>query len=394
LAHYDVVIIGGGIIGLSVSYYLLLKKKKVLILEKGELGSGASSSCDDAIFLQSKKPGILLDMTLESVQMYKSLSKELEIDLEFENRGGMILIEDDVQLKAMEEFVKTQNSYGLPVEMLDRKDVLKKQPFVRKDIKASTYCSKDSQVNPLKVMRGFLKKGTALGLELKTHIEITEIIQREGSWEIRLKDGSHIKTEYVVNAAGAWAPDIGKLIGAEIPIRPKRGQIIVTQQVPPLGETNAWSADYIAAKMNPQIIQNKPKRYRELGIGLALSQASSGNYLIGSTREYVGFDKSTTYEALTMIMHEAIRLFPILKNVHMIRSFAGFRPASEDGKAIVGEVDGKKGFYIAAGHEGDGIALAPITGKVMASMICGEKVIYPMEELSLNRFKSQKMNGG
>lgn len=108
----------------------------------------------------------------------------------------------------------------------------------------------------------------------------------------------------------------------------------------------------------------------------------------------MGFDKSTTYEALTMIMHEALRLFPILKNVHMIRSFAGLRPASEDGKAIVGEVDGKKGFYIAAGHEGDGIALAPITGKIVASMICGEKVFYPMEELSLNRFKSQKMNGG
>jgi len=381
------VIIGGGIIGLSVSYYLLLKKKKVLILEKGEVGSGASSSCDDAIFFQSKKPGILLDMTLESVEMYKCLSKELEIDLEFENRGGMVLIEDDVQLKAMEEFVKIQNSHGLPVEMLDRKDVLKKQPFVRKDIKASTYCSKDSQVNPLKVMRGFLKKGTALGLALKTHIEITDIMQREDSWEIDLKDGSRIQTEYVVNAAGAWAPEIGKLIGIDIPIKPKRGQIIVTQQVPPLGATNAWSADYIAAKMNPQIIQRKPKKHRELGIGLALSQASSGNYLIGSTREYAGFDQSTTYEALMLIMQEALKMFPILKNVHMIRSFAGLRPASEDGKAIIGEVEGKKGFYIAAGHEGDGIAMAPVTGKITASMICGEKVAYPMEELNLSRFK-------
>ena len=94
-------------------------------------------------------------------------------------------------------------------------------------------------MNPLKVMRGFLKKGTALGLKLKTFTEITEIIQRENSWEIVLKDGSHIKTEYVVNAAGAWASDIGRLIDIDIPIRPKRGQIIVTQQVPSLGETTS-----------------------------------------------------------------------------------------------------------------------------------------------------------
>lgn len=158
MSTYDVVVIGGGIIGLATSYYLLKSGKRVLIIEKDELGSGASCACDDAIFFQSKKPGINLELTLDSVELYKTLSHELGLDLEYESRGGMVLIENQEHLKVMEGFVKKQNSFGLGVEILEKKDVLKKQPYVKQNIIASTYCEKDAQINPLKVMRGLLSK--------------------------------------------------------------------------------------------------------------------------------------------------------------------------------------------------------------------------------------------
>lgn len=235
-----------------------------------------------------------------------------------------------------------------------------------------------------------LHKGKKMGLEVRKKCKITEIRQRKEGWMIVLDNRKIIESECVVNATGAWASIIGDMVGIKIPIIPKRGQIAISEPVPPLGETNVWSAEYIVTKIAPELHINQKEVYKKLGIGFALSQATSGNYLIGSTREYVGFNKSTTVEAINTILEEAKRFFPILKNVHVIRTIAGLRPACIDGRPIIGEVEERKGFYIAAGHEGDGIALAPITGKVIADLINGFKTKYNLEELNLARFKNPK----
>lgn len=387
---FDVAVIGAGIIGLSTAYYLTKEGYKVVLLEKNEIGSGASGACDDMILLQSKKPGISLEMSLESLEMYRRLSKELGTDVQFESRGGMIVIENQQQLSVMEDFVHNQKKYGLEVEIIDKKDVFKRQPHITKNVIASTYSSKDSQVNPFCVMKGFLSKGIALGVDVKKNIHIKEITQKKDYWRIIFQDDQYIETEKIVNTSGAWAAEIGNMIGIDIPITPKKGQICVTEQIPQLGETNVWSAEYMVAKMNPGLIKNQNPKFKELGIGFAFSQAIHGNYLIGSTRENVGFNKETNYEALRLMVNQAIKFFPILSNVHIIRSFAGFRPASIDGKPIVGEVPNREGFYIAAGHEGDGIALAPITGKIIADLISKRNIHYDMKELNIGRFHKKK----
>ncbi|MFZ5967939.1 MAG: NAD(P)/FAD-dependent oxidoreductase [Bacillota bacterium] len=383
---YDVAVIGGGIIGLSSAYYLAKAGKKVIVLEKNEIGSGASGACDDMILLQSKKPGILLEMAFESLEMYEGLSKELNYDIEFECRGGMILIEDQQQLDVMMDFVEQQKKWGLDVDIISKKEVRKKQPHVKKTVIASTYSKRDAQVNPLRVMRGFFANSVNMGVEIRKHIQIKSIEQRKDYWKILLYQGDAIEAENIINAAGAWAPAIGELIGVHIPISPKKGQIAITEKIPRLGESNVWSAEYIVAKLRPDLTKEKDSLHQKYGIGFAFAQASDGNYLLGSTRENVGFDKSTNYEAIRLMTQQALQFFPILKNVHIIRTIAGFRPATPDGKAIVGELDGRKGFYIAAGHEGDGIALAPITGKMMVDLVNREHIHYNVNELNLNRF--------
>lgn len=387
---FDVVVIGGGIIGLSTAYYLVKRHRKVLLIEKNEIGSGASGSCDEMILLQSKKPGILLKMALESLEIYKALSTELQIDLQFQSRGGMVLIEDEQQLQIMEEFVKEQRQQGLEVQIMERKDALKKQPHIHESIIASTFCKIDAQVNPLQVMRGFMTRGMGLGLEVMKKTDIQKIRQKGGYWRIDLVHGPYIETECIVNGAGAWASSIGKMMGVHIPIVPKRGQVLVTEQIPSIGETNVWSAKYIVRKIRPQLFREQQEKDGELGVGFALSQTASGNYLIGSTREYAGYNQETSYEALQIMVSQAMNFVPILKNVHIIRSFAGLRPSTPDGKPIMGEVEDKAGCFIAAGHEGDGIALAPITGKLMAELIEGKKIYYNLEELNLRRFVEGK----
>lgn len=381
--HFDVIIVGGGIIGLSCAYYLTQENKKTLLLEKGDIGEGASTSCDDMIFLQSKKPGILLTIALESLDMYDKLALDLPVDIEFESRGGMVLIESEAQLSHMKDFVRQQQALGLEVELLDQKEVREQSPMVSSHVLASTYSSKDSQVNPLKVMRGLTKEATARGLIIKRN---SPVVALESShpfhWKVTTSGGKIYESEFVINAAGAWASSLAEMTGIKLPIRPKRGQIAVTEAVPPFGKTNYWSADYIVMKLNPDFAKERDPILNQLGVGLSMSQAESGNYFLGGTREYAGFDKTVTRVALQLILKEAVRFFPALERVNIIRTFSGFRPAPDDGKPFIGPVPSQPGLYIAAGHEGDGIALAPLTGYAIAQMILNKTLPYNLSELS------------
>ncbi len=382
----DVCIIGGGVMGLATAYYLLKAGKTVVILEKAEIGGGASSSCDDMILLQSKKPGIVLTLAMESLEMYRGLSEELETDLGFYSYGGMIIIEDDAQLKIMEDFVKKQCSYGLDVEIVDRNALFKKQPHVARYMIASTYSKSDSQVNPLMLMRALLHRGLTMGLDVFRYTSVQGITRQGDHWKVSGENDIHVECDNIVIAAGAWSGQVGKLLNIDIPISPIKGQIAVTEQIAPIGETNCWTAAYIASKHDPSILGDRNEYDQKIGLGFSFTRAGEGNYLIGSTREHADFNKTTDFKAISRIVEQARKYFPIMSQVNIIRTIAGFRPGTKDGSPIIGAVDGFPGLFIAAGHEGDGIALCPITGKSVADMVCGIGDYKRFKELNLRRF--------
>jgi len=148
----------------------------------------------------------------------------------------------------------------------------------------------------------------------------------------------------------------------EIPIRPRRGQIVVTEAYAPLLQRGLLSAKYIAAKYNPALAETGE-------LGLSIEQTKSGGFLLGSTREFVGFDRRTTWSAMRRIAVQTSRILPALRDFRVIRTFAGLRPSSPDGLPILGPVPNVEGLFLAAGHEGDGIALSPITGQIIAEWI-------------------------
>ena len=383
----DVLIFGAGVTGLSTAYSLCKKGKKVILVEKTAMGAGASGACDDMILLQSKKPGILLEMAFKSLEIFKDLEKELPVDIELENRGGMIFIENDFQLKAMEEFAESQNKYGLGVEIVDKKQLKKLQPNISDHIIASTYCSKDSQVYPMYLMKGFRLASLSMGMILMDRVHAVELKQNASKWTASLSDGTIVESEALVNATGAYANDVCALVGLELPITPLKGQILVTEQLPRIGETNAWSALYIASKLKKsELADTSNPMAQKYGLGFSFSGSYNGNYLIGSTREKAGFDRTTAPEAIALLGNQARHFFPVLGEAHIIRTFAGLRPSTPDGMPFVGEFPSLPGFYIAAGHEGDGIALSPVTGKVVADMICGIKPEFDLTELKADRF--------
>ena len=384
----DVVVLGAGVNGMSTAYELCKRGKSVTLVDKVVMGAGASGSCDDMILLQSKKPGILLEMAFRSLELFEKLKTELPCDIEFDTRGGTILIENQDELTVMEEFVANQNKYGLEVEIIDAKKLREYQPLVAKRVIASTYSARDSQVNPMLLMKAFYLGASAKGLRFMRRSRPVSLTPRAGHWEIVLSTGETLETEAIVNATGAWANEVCGLLGFEVPITPRKGQVLVTEQLPHLGKTNVWSAQYIVSKLRPQT-DKKPATgdlAAKFGLGFAFTSTHSGNYLIGSTRENAGFDRSTDPLALGLLARQVIHYFPVMKDTHFIRTFAGLRPSTADGMPVIGEVPGFPGFFMAAGHEGDGIALSPITGQVVADIVERKKPEFSLEKFRPERF--------
>jgi len=165
-----------------------------------------------------------------------------------------------------------------------------------------------------------------------------------------------------------WAPELLKPLGIDIPIVPRRGQILVTEPLPPMIRHVLLCACYLIAKYHPEELDPTDRHHR-LGVGLAVEQTAHGGLLLGSTREFVGFDRRTTLAGIEAVAAHVKRLLPVLADVNIIRTFAGLRPKTPDGLPILGPVPELSGLIMAAGHEGDGIALAPVTGELVAEML-------------------------
>lgn len=384
----DVVIIGGGVIGTSIAYYLSKKGIKPILIEKDDLASGSSGACDIDIILQSKNPGIHLQLAMESAKMYETLADELDFDIEYETCGGMVLIEDEEQLKVMKDFVKRQKAIGLQVKLLGLKEASEIQPGLSPNLVGSTYSPQDAHVNPMRLCQAFAKAAKRLGAEIYLNTGVLDIRVEKSKVKSVITNRGEIQTKVVINAAGVYAPMIGEMVGLSLPIKPRRGQIIVTEPVPKLVMADVLCAKYIVAKYNPKNLERSDNTETRLGVGLSLSQTHDGQILIGATREFVGYNKSTTHEALRAILRNATRLVPALKLIHAIRSFAGLRPYTPDGLPLLGQVEGIQGFIMAAGHEGDGIALSPVTGKIISELIVDGKTFMDVTCLSPARFGS------
>jgi sarcosine oxidase subunit beta len=377
----DVIIIGAGVIGASIAYYLGKEGIRAVVLDKKQIASGSSGACEGLLLLQSKKPGIHLDMALESLRRFSALARELDPPIEYENKGGVVVIETEEELAAMQLFVEKQKKHSVEVSLLSTEQAREKEPALSENIIGATFSALDSQANPIMLTLGFLRSAQKAGAQFFADTAVRAIELTRNRVAAVVTDKGKIETNVVINAAGVFAPSIGEMVNLNIPIKPRRGQILVTEAAAPILKRCILSAKYIAAKFNPKIAEAG-------GVGFAVEQTGNGNILIGSTREFVGFDKRTTFEGIHTIASNILRVIPDIGNLHVIRAFAGLRPYTPDGLPILGEVETIKGFIMAAGHEGDGITLAPITGEMIAKLVAGQTAPFPLEDFRLDRFET------
>lgn len=379
----EVAIIGGGIVGSAIAYYLAKAGVDTMLIEKKDIASGTSSRCDGNITIVDKDPGFDSQMSLVSQELTVDLTKDLQIPFEYRALGSILVCDSDEEMEAAAEWVKTQSEAGLKFNLLDREDIQQESPYFADDVPGGLECETDSLINPYLFCYSLIDRAKANGLKLHTFSEVTGMTKTE-DFQIKTTTGTYTAKK-VVNAAGVWAPFIGEMLDLTIPITPRKGHILVGARQKPVMMRNVMEFGYLMNKFGRERIADEDTM--KYGVALVLEPTESQNFLLGSSREFVGFDESVDINVVRTIAKRAMRFFPDMNDFNMIRAYTGFRPYTEDHLPIVSEVEEVPGYYIAAGHEGDGISLATVTGKIIQEMICEEETIIPVDPLRFDRFQ-------
>ncbi|PEP62931.1 MULTISPECIES: NAD(P)/FAD-dependent oxidoreductase [Bacillus] len=391
MRHCDVLILGGGIIGCSIAYYTSKYGRDVTIIDKGEFVSGTSSRCDGNILAIDKDPGFDSQMSLVSQKLVTELSEELEHSFEYRAPGSILVCESEEEMEAAQKWVNRQKEAGLPFRMLDRQDIREESPFFADDLLGGLECATDSTVNPYLLAFSLLAEAEKLGAKSFKHTEVKEMRRAiDGSFIVETTNGT-FTAKQIVNAAGVWAPKIGEMLDLSIPIEPRKGHIIVASRQQHVGSRKVMEFGYLISKFGgKRKVDALTEKY---GVALVFEPTESQNFLIGSSREFVGFLTRINNEVIKCIANRAIRFYPKMADMMVIRSYAGLRPWTEDHLPIISRVEHIPNYYIAAGHEGDGISLAAVTGKVIEELLNERETSIPIEPLRLNRFTERVLNG-
>ncbi|WP_342388878.1 NAD(P)/FAD-dependent oxidoreductase [Salinicoccus bachuensis] len=384
-AVYDVVIAGGGIIGTSIAYYASKQGMKVAILESSTLASGTSSKCDGNVLLIDKEPGFDSRMAIKSQALIDDLPNMLEMPFEYRQPGSIFLCENEAELEQAYQWVDyhNQENGGRPLfRKLTKADLKNDSKYFSDHLVGGIECTNDATLNPYMLTFSFAHQAERYGCEVYEHTPVTGIEKLDTGFNVHSHE-KQFRAERVVNAAGVFAPAIGEKLGVDVPIKPRKGHILVSSRTELMGTRKIQEFGYLMTKFGRERVADE--EMNTYGIALVHEATESQNFLLGSSREFVGYDNKVNHKIVQLIAKRAIHFFPEMKDMSLIRSYAGLRPWTPDHLPIISETN-VSGFYVAAGHEGDGIGLCAITGKWMAEMLA-DNLKEDLTPLSIGRFK-------
>ncbi len=357
----DVVIIGSGLVGACCADELSAVGFSVVVVDRGNLTSGTTASGEGNILVSDKPPGPELELARLSRRRWVELADELPEDIEFDEKGGVVVAPDEASAAGLADLAAQQRSVGIQAVEATGDDLQQLEPHITPDLALGMHYPEDCQVQPIlasaALLRRARRRGAAvLGQTVVTGIEVDAVRRVRAVTTTR----GTIATPWVVNAAGPWSGEVAALAGLHLPIEPRRGHILVTEPRGRLINHKVYDASYVGTlTADPGDAQ----------VSAVVEGTASGTILLGSSREFVGWDRQVDGDLVRRIGARAVELFPILADVKVMRTYVGFRPWLPDHLPAIGEEPGVPGFIQAAGHEGAGICLAPATGLVVRDLV-------------------------
>jgi glycine oxidase len=369
----DVVVIGGGIIGLSVAYYLGREKLRVTLVDRGIMGREASWAAVGYLSFQGSSihPGPRLELSRTSCRMYNGWLEELAeftpADTGFWCCGLLELCLNEEETREAQKRIAWQRAAGYAIEWLDAETTRKRHPHLAPDlpVQGALLFPEVAQVRPPRLLKALIEATLHQGVQMCEHTPVIAIT-RDGNrvTGVTLAGGEHLAAPMVVNAAGSWASQIAPEM-ALMPVKPVKGTIVLLEMPAP------------------------PSREILVSTQGSIYPRPDNNVLLGATLEDAGYDKRVKIEALHTLVQQAVTLIPTFKEANLVTAWAGLRPSSHDNLPYLGPVPDLQGAYAATGHYRSGILLAPITGLLLKEMLLEQPPTLHIEPYQLTRLLHQ-----
>jgi glycine oxidase len=361
LANKRVVIAGGGLIGCSIAWKLATRGVEVHVVESARPGMAASHAAAGMLAPLFEAPfAPFRDLAYASLELYPRFVEELHfasgIDAELLLTGKIDVAFSDAEFNAIAAH------YGAALPASVREEAVSDELGITADAKRVLISENDGSVDNRKLARAAWVAAANAGAQFTIGSSVREVLcSRNGFEAVTLSTGERIAGDAVIVSAGAWSSSIRGL-PQPLPVFPVRGQMIALECIPRLLTRIVMTREcYIVPR-------------------------SDGRVLVGSTVERVGFELRTTAHGIAHLLNAALRVVPKLADADVVETWAGLRPGTPDDLPILGEDPRAPGVFYATGHFRNGILLAPVTAELLAGLVCGEPVRFPLQPFSAGRF--------
>lgn len=371
--HADVVIVGGGIIGVSVAYHLAMRGAKPLLLERRFLGAGSTGKCAGGIRTQFSTE-INISFSVLSRLALERFREDLGVDPEFRRVGYLFLAVQGSQWDLLKANARLMRNRGLGVETLSPREIGDRWPFLRvDDLAGGSFTPQDGYAGPHEVLQGFAKGARRLGALLREGVEVTGIEVRRGHVRgVETASGQRVKTGVVVNAAGPWAANVAALAGLRLPVRPLRRQIFFTAPFRDIPD------------LFPLVI--------DLQHGWYMRREGRGLLLAGPQDTESSFNEQVDFDSQEWTAVRSMHRVPVLERARIVRGWAGLYEISPDNHPIIGEFPELQGFVCANGFSGHGFQHSPAAGILVAELITeGRSTTLDVHPLRPHRFREGEL---
>ena len=363
---FDAIVVGAGIVGAACAAALADDGHRVVVLDAGFAAGGTTAAGMGHLVVMDDSPEQLA-LTAYSARLWAELAGELPRAVEYERCGTLWVAEDDAQLEILHDKAATYARAGLRCEVLDPKGLAASEPHLRHGLTGGLLVPSDAVVYQPVATLELLRRARARGAAVREGCHVESVIPRG----VCLQGGEVLRGDVVVNAAGASAA----ALVPDLPVVPRKGHLVITDRYPGLCSHQLVELGYLTSAHT----------MTSESVAFNLQPRATGQVLIGSSRELVGWDASLNRRVVRQMLARAHGFMPALASASLLRIWTGFRPATPDKLPLIGAWEGIPGLWVAAGHEGLGITMALGTARLIADLVAGRSTAIDAAPFSPTR---------
>lgn len=369
-ASATVVVIGGGVTGVSIAYHLAAAGvRDVVLLDMRSLGSGSTCKAAGGVRAQFSDP-VNIALGARSLETFANFATLFQQEIDFHQVGYLFLLDTADAVAAFETNVALQNDLGVPTRMISVDEAAKMSPLICTDgLLAATYSPTDGHCTPESVVLGYASAARRAGATLLPHCAVTGIDTREGRVHAVHTERGTIGADAVICAAGAWSAQVGAWAGVDLPVTPLRRQVLITEPAPDLDPDTPFTIDFATSYY-----------FHREGTGLLLGMSDPD--------ETPGFKLGPSDDWLPRIGEAIQRRTPAVAELGIAGGWAGLYEMTPDHNALIGRATDVDGFLYATGFSGHGFLMGPAVGEVVRDLYLGQTPFVDVSGLSVDRFRT------